>query len=72
MPEKKGSYSGYTKSRKEANERYLKKFVQLPLRVTEAERDEINSHAAIYDKSTAAFLKRAIKETMIRDKNQMR
>lgn len=54
---------------REAVKRYLSKFVDIKIRVTADERDSINNHALANDESTSAFIKRAIRETMERDKN---
>lgn len=52
----------------QAAKRYLSKFVDLKIRITAEERDEYHRHAEAMGESTSAFVKRAIRETMARDK----
>lgn len=53
--------------RRLAVKKYRAKFVELKLRVTPEERDRIQSHADVTGESTAAFLRRAVMETIERD-----
>jgi|GEM_PF-223360 len=70
--EKKSTYAGFTEARKEANKRYMEKFVEVKVRMTPDERDAIKAHAAKMDESTNAFIKRAIDETMDADGHIMK
>ena len=54
----------------QAAKRYLSKFVDLKIRITANERDEIHRHAEAMGESTSAFIKRAISETMDRDEQK--
>ena len=56
------------KSQLEAAKRYLAKFVEIKIRVFPEYRDVIQNHADSMGESTSAFIKRAIEETMARDK----
>ena len=64
---KKSSYNGYSDARKEANKRYMEKFVELKVRTTPEHRDAVKAPAAEKGESTNAFVIRAIDETMVRD-----
>ncbi|MBS5763781.1 hypothetical protein DW667_08795 [Coprococcus sp. AM25-15LB] len=66
---KKSSYNGYTPARKEANERYMKNFVEVKVRMTPEKRSIVQEHAAKVGESMTAFINRAIDETMKHDKN---
>lgn len=57
-------------SQKRASKKYLSQFSELKIRVLPEQRDEIQAHAKMMGESTAAFMKRAIVETMERDKNK--
>lgn len=57
-------------SQKRASKKYLSQFSELKIRVLPEQRDEIQAHAKTMGESTAAFMKRAIVETMERDKNK--
>ena len=55
---------------KKALKKYLSKFKEVKLRLLPEEHDAIVAHAqAMGDKSTVAFISRAIHETMERDKS---
>lgn len=54
-------------SQKRASKKYLSQFSELKIRVLPEQRDEIQAHAKRMGESTAAFMKRAILETMERD-----
>ena len=54
-------------SQKRASKKYLSQFSELKIRVLPEQRDEIQAHAKKMGESTAAFMKRAILETMERD-----
>lgn len=66
MPEK----SSISESRRKATQKYLSKFVELKIRISPEYRDEIQRHAESTGESTAAFMRRAIAETMERDRSQ--
>lgn len=57
-------------SKKRAIQKYLSKFVDMKIRVTPEYHEIIKQHAASLGESSAAFIKRAIAETMERDKNK--
>ena len=69
MPqEKKSTYTGYTESRKKANEKYLKESVEdIRIRVPKGDKAKVQSHATSTGESMNAFVVRAIDETMERD-----
>ena len=56
-----------SESQKRASKKYLSQFAELKIRVLPEQRDEIQEHAKKMGESTAAFIKRAIDETMARD-----
>ena len=56
-----------SESQKRASKKYLSQFAELKIRVLPEQRDEIQAHAKKMGESTAAFIKRAIDETMTRD-----
>ena len=55
-------------SQKKAIKKYLSKFVDVKIRVEPDYRDQIQLHAQSTGESMSAFIKRAIDETMVRDK----
>lgn len=57
-------------STKRAIQKYLSKFIDMKIRVTPEYHEIIKQHAASLGESSAAFIKRAIAETMERDKNK--
>lgn len=57
-------------SKKQANRKYLAKFLELKIRVLPNERDEIQQHAMRMNESTTGFIKRAVRETMERGKDK--
>lgn len=61
-----------SEARRRANEKYnAKSYEQIQLRVKTGEKDIIKDHAALYDDgSVNAFINRAIRETMERDKDK--
>jgi len=65
--EKKSTYTGYTNARKQANKRYMEKFIEIKVRMTPEKRETVKEHAASMKESTTAFINRAIDETMQRD-----
>jgi len=56
--------------RRLAVKKYRAKFVEMKLRVSPEERDRIQSHAEASGESTAAFLRRAVTETIERDEKE--
>ena len=69
--EKKSQYKGFTPAQAKAHKKYMADFVELRARVTYAERDSIQAHAA-RGESVNGFIKRAINETMERDETSRR
>lgn len=69
MPEKrKSTYTGYTESRKKANEKYLKESVEdVRIRVPKGQKAVIKEHAEQQGESMNAFVIRAITQTMQQD-----
>ncbi|MCP1110323.1 DUF1778 domain-containing protein [Ohessyouella blattaphilus] len=63
----KNTYRGFTEAQKMANEKYMKRFVEVKVRMTPEKRELIKSHAQAQGESTTAFINRAIDETMKRD-----
>ncbi len=51
--------------------RYLAKFIEMKIRVYPDEHQKIKDHAAAMGESATAFMKRAVNETMERDKRNM-
>lgn len=58
-----------SESRVRANKKYLSQFADFKIRITPEERNKIQSHASAKGESMAAFVRRAIKETMERDEH---
>lgn len=54
-------------SQKKAIRKYLSKFVDVKIRISAEEREQIQSHAVRMGESMSAFIKRAVFETMDRD-----
>ena len=60
-----------TEAQRRALKKYLSKFKEIRIRVLPAEHEAIVSHAQeMGDKSTVAFIARAIRETMERDQEK--
>lgn len=60
---------GISEARKKANDKWREKFEEVRFRVPKGQKDLIQEHAEKYgDASVNAFLVRAVKETMERDK----
>lgn len=55
--------------RKKANEKYLATLEEIRIRLPEAEKEEIRMHAFNMGESMNAFIRRASREAMERDKN---
>lgn len=64
---KKSTYKGYTEAQARANKKYMKNFVEIKVRVTPEDREQIKTHAAARGESVSAFINRAITETMEND-----
>lgn len=60
----------YTKAQKEATKKYMKNKKELHVVVSEEKHREIKAHAESSGESVNAFIKRAINETMERDKGE--
>lgn len=62
-------YKGYTRKQGEAVDRYMKaNYDQVLVRDKKGFKEEVQNHAALTGESTNAFILRAIRETMERDK----
>lgn len=59
-----------TAAQKQAQKKYISKFIRLEFRSTPEQRDAIQAHAAACGESVNAFIGRAIQETMERDKKK--
>lgn len=62
--------SKQTEARRAASRKYLAKFAEMKIRISEDYRQEIQEHASSMGESATAFIKRAIAETMQRDKSK--
>lgn len=63
---------GISDARKRANDKWREKFDEVRFRVPKGQKDMIQAHAKkVGDASVNAFLVRAVKETIERDKNKM-
>ena len=60
-----------TPAQKKAMLKYQAKFIEMRLRVTPEYHDEISAHARQMGESDAAFLRRAVSETMARDAGKL-
>lgn len=59
----------YTEARKKANEKYnAKAYEEIKVRVYKGEKEKIKAHAEAQSESVNGFIKRAIDETMERDR----
>ena len=56
-----------SEARKASIKKYKSKFTEMRLRVTPEYRNEISAHATRMGESDAAFLRRAVAETIVRD-----
>ena len=69
--EKKSTYTGYTKARKKANEKYLKESVEdIRIRVPKGNKAKVQEHASTMGESMNSFVVRAINETIERDNSK--
>ena len=64
---KKSTYKGFTEAQARAHKKYMKNFVEIKVRVTPEEREQIKAHAAAKGESVNTFINRAIAETMEHD-----
>ena len=62
--------SARSEAAKKAASKYKAKFAHIDLMVEKEERDAVREHASEMGESVNAFIKRAIKETIERDKRQ--
>ena len=58
-----------TEARKKSIKKYLSQFADFKVHIPKEQLDEVHNHAAQMGESTAAFMRRAIAETMERDKH---
>lgn len=58
-----------TDTQKKAHQKYMEKYVEVKVRMTPWQRDVLQQHAARQHESATAFMRRAIAETMERDKH---
>lgn len=58
-----------TDAQKKAHQKYMEKYVEVKVRMTPSQRDDLQQHAARQHESATAFINRAIAETMERDKH---
>lgn len=56
-----------SEAQKRAHREYMKKFVEIKVRMTPERRAEVQQHAAAQGESATAFINRAIDETIERD-----
>jgi hypothetical protein len=63
-----GDYMAQTEAQLRASRKYHEKFDKLQIRVPGGEKEAIDAHAAEMGESTNSFVRRAIAETMERDK----
>ena len=61
--------SAISDAQKKAIRKYQSEFIEMRLRVTPEYHDEISQHAQSMGESDAAFLRRAVAETMERDRH---
>lgn len=59
-----------TDAQKRAHKKYMERFVEIKVRMTPEDRERVQAHATNRGESSTAFIKRAIAETMERDKNK--
>lgn len=59
-----------TESKRKSNQRYLDKLEEIKLRVPKGEKEILSAHAASQGESLNAFIRRAMAETMERDKKE--
>ena len=57
-----------TEAQKKAQQKYMEKFVRVEIRMDQAKRDAIQSHAEVRGESVNAFINRAIDNQMEQDK----
>jgi len=61
----------YTEAQKNATMKYMKKtYDRFDLKLAKGQKEEIQAHAVSMDESLNAFIKRAIDETIERDKQK--
>ena len=56
-----------SEAQRRANEKWRTKFPEIRFRVSTEKKDQIQKHAARQNETVAAFLNRAVDETILRD-----
>ena len=56
-----------TEAQIRAHKKYMENFVEVKVRMTPEQREQVKAHAQTMGESTTAFINRAITETMQRD-----
>ena len=67
MKEMECTYKGFTLAQAEAHKSYMRKYIEVKVRMTPEKRAIVQAHAAVQGESTTAFINRAIDETIGRD-----
>ena len=67
IPVKGGVAMATSESQLKANKKYHAKFERIVIRVSPAEKQEIEAHASKQDESVNVFVQRAIRQTMAQD-----
>lgn len=62
------AYKGFTEAQAKAHKKYMEKVATIQVRTTAEHRDKIKAHAEAQGESVNAFVKRAIDETMKRER----
>lgn len=62
------AYKGFTEAQAKAHKKYMETVATIQVRTREEERKEIKAHAAMTGESINAFVLRAIRETIRRDR----
>ena len=66
--DKKSAYKGFTEAQARAHKKYIARYVEVKIRRLPEERDALKTHAETTGESVNTFLRRAISETMERDR----
>lgn len=69
--DKGGGTMATSASQLKANKKYHAKFERIGIRVSPEEKQAIEAHANQQNESVNAFVQRAIRETMVREKEQI-
>ena len=59
-----------TEAQIRAHKKYMENFVEVKVRMTPEQREQVKAHAQTMGESTTAFINRAITETMQRDSDK--